>query len=266
MRRVANAVVVAAVVAVVAVAAWDATGREGAPADPAAGLRELGARGEILYSDERCARRRLRLPQLAVAEVPRIAGCDVFAHRGSLGVVGGEVGWYAYPGGSTMLLTRRELAREADAEGARVVAAAWLANTRYAALVERPGARQRALLLFEGDRATRLVASLEPEYRELRSSPRAGWFAALGSGGRLALFDAAGAPRRRGRTGRTRSRGRATTPSRPSPTPTGSCSSAPPRAALRPSAWRSTRGIWPGGTETAGLRSCSWVSRRGGEA
>ena len=193
MRRVANAVVVAAVVAVVAVAAWDATGREGAPADPAAGLRELGARGEILYSDERCARRRLRQPQLAVAEVPRIAGCDVFAHRGSLGVVGGEVGWYAYPGGSTMLLTRRELAREADAEGARVVAAAWLANTRYAALVERPGARQRALLLFEGDRATRLVASLEPEYRELRSSPRAGWFAALGSGGRLALFDAAGA-------------------------------------------------------------------------
>ena len=59
--------------------------------------------------------------------------------------------------------------------------------------MERPGARERHLLLFEADRATRRVGALDPQYRELRSSPRGGWFAALG-GGRLAVYDAAGDP------------------------------------------------------------------------
>ena len=192
MLRLANAALVALAAAVGAAAAVDAL-RARPEAPPEEAVRALGARGELLFSDERCARARLALPSLRVEPVARIVGCEVFGHRGSIGVVRGEVGWYAYPGGVTMLLTRAQLERETGAAGSRVVAAAWLANTRYAALVERPGARERHLLLFEADRATRRVGALDPQYRELRSSPRGGWFAALG-GGRLAVYDAAGDP------------------------------------------------------------------------
>ena len=203
MRRPLDALVAAAVAAIALAAAWDALRADPAaesaaapdplPAAASAELRGLGASGQILFSDGECVRNRLLLPDLELRTIPLIVGCSVFGHRGSLGVVDGEVGWYAYPGGVTMLLTRGELAREVGAAGARVVAAAWLANTRYAALVERPGREARLLALFERDRLTRVVGELGRGYDELRSSPQGGWFAALdGAGGRLELYDARG--------------------------------------------------------------------------
>lgn len=193
-RRRLDALLAAAVVAVAAVAAWDALRVVPEPDPPADGLRALGAAGELLVSDERCVRRRLALPTLELTEVRRIVGCDVFGHRGSLGIVRGEVGWYAYPGrgGSTMLLTTGQAERATGDVDARVIAAAWLENTRFAALVERPGSEARLLALFERDRLVRRVAELARGYAELRSSPRGGWFAALDADGRLELFDREG--------------------------------------------------------------------------
>lgn len=173
---------------------WDALRSAPGSDAPADGLRALSVAGQLLVSDRECVRRRLTLPTLELTEVRRIVGCDVFGHRGSLGIVRGEVGWYAYPGrgGSTMLLTRRQAERATGDVDARVVAAAWLENTRFAALVERPGSEARLLALFERDRLVRRVAELARGYAELRSSPRGGWFAAVDPGGRVLLFDAAG--------------------------------------------------------------------------
>lgn len=192
MRRPLDALVAAAVAAVAVAAGWDALRPAGEPVSPVDELRRLGASGQILFSDDGCARRRLLLPALEVTEVPRISGCSVFGHRGSLGIVGGEVGWYAYPGGVTMLLTREQLERETGLAGARVISAAWLANIRYAALVGTPGSDERLLALFDADRLVRRVEVLDGGYRELRSSPRGGWFAALDSRARVLLYDATG--------------------------------------------------------------------------
>lgn len=210
MRRIGSVLAVAAVAAVVLAATWDALRVAGSPAgEPEAeavpalaaeGLRALGASGRILFSGEGCARRELSLPGLELAEVPRILGCDVFGHRGSLGVVDGEVGWYAYPGGVTTLLRRAELDREiavgraGGPGGHRVVATAWLRSTRYAALVEGPQLRGRLLALFERGALRRAVAELDEGWGRLRSSPRGGYFAALDGAGGLALYDARGEP------------------------------------------------------------------------
>jgi hypothetical protein len=192
VQRVANAAAVVLVAAVAVAAGWDALRPAREPVSAADELRGLGASGQILFSDDACARRRLLLPGLEVTEVPRISGCSVFGHRGSLGIVGGEVGWYAYPGGVTMLLTREQLERETGLAGARVISAAWLANTRFAALVGSPASDERLLALFDADRLARRVDILDAGYRELRSSPRGGWFAALDSHARVLLYDAAG--------------------------------------------------------------------------
>jgi hypothetical protein len=206
MRRRLDVLLVASVAAIGLLAVSDSLRPGPSPTEPAVArqpftpalarqARALGATGEILFSDADCVHRRLELPELELSVIRRIVGCSVFGHRGSLGIVRGEVGWYAYPGGVTMLLTRSQLAREAERElgvrTVRVVAAAWLRNTRYAALLEVPGRQERVLALFEADRLIRHVAEL-PAYRELRSSPRGGWFAALDGKGGLALYDAEG--------------------------------------------------------------------------
>jgi hypothetical protein len=189
--RLASGAAVATVAVVAAAATWDALRVTPESVPPGEALRALGAAGQLLVSGDDCARRRLVLPTLELTDVRRISGCSVFGHRGSLGIVGGELGWYAYPGGVTMLLTRPQAARVAG-PGARVAAAAWLGSTRYAALLERPGSGPRLLALFERDRLVRLVQELEPGYAELRSSPRGGWFAAVDPAGRVLLYDAEG--------------------------------------------------------------------------
>ena len=191
MLRLANAALVALAAAVGAAAAVDAL-RARPEAPPEEAVRALGARGELLFSDERCARARLALPSLRVEPVARIVGCEVFGHRGSIGVVRGEVGWYAYPGGASMLLTRPQLERATGIRGATVAAAAWLENTRFAALVADPGSDRRVLMLFVRERVERVVGPLDGGYGELRSSPRGGWFAALARDGRVALYDGRG--------------------------------------------------------------------------
>jgi hypothetical protein len=189
-RRV-DALLAAVVVAVAAAAARDAIRAAPDPVPPAEALHSLGVSGRLLVSDDACARRRLALPTLELTEVPRIVGCSVFGHRGSLGIVGGELGWYAYPGGKTMLLTRSALQREVGGE-VHVRAAAWLGRGRYAALLEQPGSERRLLALFHLDRVVHRVAELERPFTELRSSPLGGWFAAVGPDGRLLLYDADG--------------------------------------------------------------------------
>jgi hypothetical protein len=220
MRRLGNALLVVAVVAVVAVALLDAVDRgepraeERPPPAPAplperaAGtLADAGVSGRLVFSDPDCHRHVLQLPSLARTEIPRVEGCGVFAHRGSLGVNRGEVGWFAFPGGTTMLLTRDQLAHElgrrpgalGTSEPLRrssfaIRLAAWLGNTRYAALIVGPGIQGHRVALFERSRLVRSVAEIGPAYSDLRSSPQNGYFAAVSASGALALWSREGDP------------------------------------------------------------------------
>jgi hypothetical protein len=159
----------------------------------AAALERLGASGRIVFSDPSCRRYALDLPSLAVAEIRSITGCRVFAQRGSLGVLGGEVAWHAFPGGRTDLLSRGQLgealAKPVGSDHYAVERAAWLRSTRYAVLASGAASGRPVLAIFE--RAT-LVAPpllLDRSYRELRSSRSFGYVAALSRHGGLTLLD-----------------------------------------------------------------------------
>lgn len=181
MRRLANALLAGAVAAVVAAAAVDALrGRtsEEEPTFPAS------IRGELVYSDASCRRHGVRLPDLARRDF-RTVGCGVFTRLDNLGVRDGDVAWFAYPvpGGTTTLLRKEQLP-----SGSRVREAVWLRGRRFAAALV-PG---EVLTIWEGAQLVRVVRR-GSEFRELRASPNALYFAAL-AGGRLAVFDRDGRP------------------------------------------------------------------------
>jgi hypothetical protein len=205
VRRSLDVLLVAAVAAIAVVAGWDAlredeTARsERSAADAAAALRDLGASGRLVVSDADCRRAHVELPSLGRTEVPRITGCRVFSQRGSLGVRGGEVAWYAFPsaGGVTELLSRAELERELAGRAESdwfVLRAAWLRSTRYAALLASSGTESHLLALFERDRLLHVLAELDGGYRELRTSRGFGYVAAVSEHGGLALYDRDGDP------------------------------------------------------------------------
>jgi hypothetical protein len=206
MRRRLDVLLVAAVAAIAVVAGLDAFGGGGegaAVADSAAEVEEaaaalgsLGATGRLIASDSSCRRFYVELPSLVWTEIPRITGCRVYGRRGSLGVRDGEVGWYAFPGAVTLLLTRVQLAGELGgdtrAREVFVTRAAWLRSTRFAALVAGSGVDGMLLAIFERSRLLREPALLDAGFVDLRASRSFGYVAALGDGGRLALFDREG--------------------------------------------------------------------------
>jgi hypothetical protein len=162
------------VLAVVAVAAVDALREDPKPL-PAI------VRGELVYSDSDCRRHGVRLPSLGRRDFLTV-GCDVFSRGDSLGVLDGNVAWFAFPvpGGSTTLLRREEVP-----PGLRVVEVAWLGDTRFAAVLAPGG----VLTVWDGDQ---LYRRLGPGYEQVRASPRGQFLAALEDGG-YAVFDGGGA-------------------------------------------------------------------------
>ena len=177
MRAFASLLAAAAVAAVAAAAAVDSFhGRAAAvPED---------VRGELVYSDASCHRHAVRLPGLERRDFLTV-GCGVFTRRDNLGVRDGTVAWFAYPvpGGTTTLLTRNELPA-----GREVRTVAWLGGRRFAAVLEPEG----QLTVWQGP--VEVNAGASGPFSELRSSPRASYFAALG-GGRVSVLDRDGRPR-----------------------------------------------------------------------
>jgi len=177
VRALASLAAVTVVAAVVAAAAVDSfRGRAKAVPDD--------VRGELVYSDASCHRHAVGLPGLARRDFLTV-GCGVFTRRDNLGVREGAVSWFAYPvpGGTTTLLTRNELPA-----GRAVRTVAWLGGRRFAAVLEPEG----QLTVWRG--SVQLRAGARGAFSELRSSPRASYFAALG-GGRVSVLDRDGHPR-----------------------------------------------------------------------
>ena len=173
---------VAAVLAVALAAALDAFDREreAAPRVPS------DVRGELVWSDEDCRRHALRLPDLARRDYLTV-GCGVFTRTDNLGVKDGAVAWFAYPepGGTTTLLSRRDLAEQAG-DAARVRSVVWLRGRRFAAIVDKPGP---VLTLWEGSDLRRALEA-GVGFTELRASPSARYFAAVDPDrSTLAVFD-----------------------------------------------------------------------------
>lgn len=170
MRTPASLLAVAAVVAVAAAAAVDSFrgGQAAIPAD---------VRGELVYSDASCHRHAIRLPGLERRDFLTV-GCGVFTRRDNLGVRNGAVAWFAYPvpGGTTTLLARNQVPA-----GRAVRTVAWLGGRRFAAVLEPEG----QLTVWEGP--VEFSEGASGAYGELRASPRASYFAALGGGHVLVL-------------------------------------------------------------------------------
>jgi hypothetical protein len=170
VRALASLLAVAAVATVGAAAAVDAL--RGGPAAVPGYLH-----GELVYSDSACHRHTIRLPDLVRRDFLTV-GCGVFTRRDNLGVRDGAVAWFAYPdpGGTTTLLRRRDVPA-----GVTVQTVAWLGGTRFAAVLAPGG----DVTVWEGSR--QLTESASGAFTELRASPGARYFAALG-GERVAVM------------------------------------------------------------------------------
>lgn len=163
MRRSANVLLVAAVVAVGAVAVIDALRSDGAgPSTP----QTSQLQGQLVWSDRECRRHAVRLRDLARRDF-RTVGCSVFSRSDNLGVRDGEVAWFAFPGGSTLLLSRADIAAEVG-EGFRAREAAWLGDLRYAAILSGP---RDVIGLFQRDDLVAQFGDLRPGAGGLRASP-----------------------------------------------------------------------------------------------
>lgn len=177
MRALASLLAVAAVTAVVAAAAVDSFhGRPAAiPGD---------VRGELVYSDVSCHRHAIRLPGLERRDFLTV-GCGVFTRRDNLGVRNGAVAWFAYPvpGGTTTLLARNQVPA-----GRAVRTVAWLGGRRFAAVLEPEG----RLTVWRGP--VKVAEGASGPFTELRASPRASYFAAIGDG-HVEVLDRDGHPR-----------------------------------------------------------------------
>jgi hypothetical protein len=202
MRRLGTPLVVAALIALAVVAALDAVesgeqppaqALESAeplpqlPRDATIRLLRAGVRGTIGYSDSDCGRHELALPGLSRRDF-LTRGCDVFSRQGNLGIEDGSVAWYAFPGGTTALLTRDHL----DAvlgQRHRVRDVAWLGGTRFAALIAQPERRGHMVAIFDRDRLERVVTQVGPTWNEVRASARGSYFAVLHPAGGLAVYD-----------------------------------------------------------------------------
>jgi len=176
VRTLASLLAIAAVVTVAAAAIFD-TVRGGSPRFPSS------VRGELVYSDASCHRHAIRLPGLARHDFLTV-GCGVFTRHDNLGVRNGAVAWFAYPGrlGTTTLLPRR-----AVPPGATVESVAWLGGPRFAAVLAPSG----EVTVWQKRR--RLSSATVGAVRELRSSPRATYFAAQGHGV-VSVLDRSGRP------------------------------------------------------------------------
>ena len=203
MRRLGTPLLVAALAALVTVAALDAFDSSGAPAvaPPSAAVREpqlpagaanrllkAGLTGAIGFSDADCGRHELSLPSLRRHDF-LTRGCDVFSRRGNLGLDEGNVRWFAFPGGTTTLLSRGRLDAVLRAERHRVRDVAWLGNTRFVALVAQPDRRGHLVAIFDRDRLERVVAQLGPTWNEVRASPRGSYFAVLHPAAGILVYD-----------------------------------------------------------------------------
>jgi hypothetical protein len=177
VRALASLLAVAAVAAVAAAAIVDAV-RGLAPGFPST------VRGEVVYSDRSCHRHAIRLPGLARHDFLTV-GCGVFTRDDNLGVRNGAVAWFAYPGprGTTTLLPRR-----AVPAGATVETVAWLGGPRFAAVLAPSG----DVTVWQKRRRLS-SATVGAVAEELRSSPRATYFAALGHGV-VSVLDRSGRP------------------------------------------------------------------------
>lgn len=190
MRRLADALLLAAVAAVAAVAVVDARGP--ASHDPVEGARQELTRahveGTLLVASPDCRRRAVALPALRERE-RGVVGCSVYGRPGSLGLYRGGVVWFAFPGGVTTLLRASEL----DAYIGRrtqLTGVAWLGNIRYAATYRVAGRPGETLAVFERSRLVRVLSRADA-FQDVRSSPRTRFVAARSSGG-LAVYDALG--------------------------------------------------------------------------
>jgi hypothetical protein len=176
VRRVVDVLLLAVVGAIVAVAAVDALRDDERHA--------LAVSGELVFSDRECGRHVVALPSLASRRL-LTEGCGVFTRYDNLGIVAGEVSWFAYPGGTTLVLSQEAL-RSQVGRHFRVRAVAWLGELRYAAILSGP---RELLTIWEGPSMIRVVRRLHPLVGELRAS-RSGRFFAAGDGkGRLLVFD-----------------------------------------------------------------------------
>ncbi|HSL64695.1 MAG TPA: hypothetical protein VK874_08560 [Gaiellaceae bacterium] len=190
MRRLVDALLLAAVAVVAAAAVVDAL--EPDPVDPLErardDLRRADVRGTLLVAEDDCTRRSLVLP--ALREQPRgVVGCSVYGRPGSLGILRGAVVWYAFPGGVTTLLRPAQLDAYVGRR-ARVTAVAWLGNVRYAVTYRVAGRPEETLAVFERGSLVRVLGR-DQSFQGLRSSPRTRFLAARSTRG-LALWDALG--------------------------------------------------------------------------
>jgi hypothetical protein len=206
MRRLGTPLLVAALGALGVVAALDAVDSAKPPAarplETAAALPQLprdastrllraGVRGTIGYSDTECGRHELALPGLGRRDF-LTRGCDVFSRQGNLGIEDGNVAWFAFPGGTTPLLTRSQLDAALGGQRHRVRDVAWLGGTRFAALIAQPGRHGHVVAIFDRHRLERVVTRVGPTWTEVRSSGRGSYFAVLHPAGGLAVYDREG--------------------------------------------------------------------------
>ena len=203
MRRLGTPLVVAALIALAVVAALDAFESDEPPAalplesaeplpqlprDATIRLLRAGVQGAIGYSDADCGRHELALPGLRRRDF-LTRGCDVFSRQGNLGIENGSVAWYAFPGGTSALLTRGRLDAALGGERHRVRDVAWLGGTRFAALIAQPERHGHVVAIFDRDRLERVVTQVGPTWNEVRASAHGSYFAVLHPAGGLAVYD-----------------------------------------------------------------------------
>jgi hypothetical protein len=155
----------------VAAAALDALRRGDEPAPDAA---PPYLRGELVWSDRDCRRHAVRLPDLARRDF-RTIGCGVFTRHDNLGVRDGELSWFAFRGGETLVLGRDAIARELGPEF-RAAEGAWLRRLRYAAVLAGP---RDVAALFEGETLLAQLRTGPPGSLRVRASARGSYFAII---------------------------------------------------------------------------------------
>lgn len=162
-------------------------------------LREAGLSGVITYSDEDCRLHAVTLPDLEPAHAPRFEMCEPFSGTGGIGVFDGDVVWSGLGYQTVQVVVSQEaLSRGLRAplgiddvrDGFRAVQAESLGNGRTVVLADSTYTpRERVLAVLEGDR----VVVVHPRWfvgnsRDIRPSPRGGYFALLGPDG-VGLLD-----------------------------------------------------------------------------
>lgn len=195
MRRLSTGLVLAAIAGLGLAAAVDALRGNGAVApearpaaepldlpgyrEAASGLRALGARGTITYSDEACRLHALRLPDLTPTRAPAITSCEPHIGGGGIGTWQGDVVWAGLGfGTSQVVLSSDDLTADVQRRrpwlgvSYRARQAFFLSRRDYAVILDSPQAPWNSLLVFyAGDRLRTIAAVQVGSDAFLRPSP-----------------------------------------------------------------------------------------------